>query len=137
MNLRLLTLSLAFVLMASLNPKIVAAAVPVVAVAEACGESDLSCIRLLLLQKQDEVLSFGKRVGLVNQQVELLKQTVDMVNEQLVIALSSNKTLLEAANKLVPHWYQSPLLWFGIGVFIGGGLVVLTAYAVAQVLTHP
>lgn len=107
-----------------------------IATAEACGETDLVCIRLVLLQKQDEVLSLGKRIGLVNHQVELLKQTVDMVREQLVIALDSNKTLLEAANKLVPHWYESPWLWFGIGVFIGGGLVVLTAFAVSQTLAH-
>lgn len=135
MKFLLTKLLLVCVLTASLPPKYASATTEIKpAVAVACVEDDLPCLRLTLLNKQDEVISLGKRIGLREQQIQLLQQTVDMGREQLAIALSSNKTLLDAANKLVPHWYESPWLWFGIGVFIGGGLVVLTAFAVSQAL---
>ncbi len=117
---------------ASLRLEAAPVAVPA-AVTQSCGEADLACVQLLLLQKQDEVVSLGKRIGLREAEVELLEHSLDMVREQANLVMASNKSLLEAANKLVPHWYESPWLWFGIGVFVGGGLVVLGVYAAAQV----
>lgn len=111
-------------------PRVTAAAT------SACDVDDLVCFRLALLQKQDEVLSLGKRIGLQEQHLQLMKDGLQMVIEQRDIAIGGQKVLMEAAGKLVPHWYESPWLWFGIGVFIGGGLVVLSAFAVAQALAH-
>ena len=144
MNLRLMMLCLAFVLTASLSlssRNAVAADSQVVgseavAVTHACGEFDLVCIRRLLLEKQDEVLSMALRLGLREKQVKLLEDAAQLSREQLLVALGSNKTLLEASLKIASHWWDSKILWFGIGVFLGGGLVVLTSFAVAQVFSH-
>lgn len=119
----------------SLNP-IHASAAPAVAdaVALKCGDDDLLCFRAMLLDKQDEVVSLGRQLRFRKQEVELLEESVKLVAEQRDLLASSAKTLSAAAEKLIPHWYQFPVLWGLVGLFVGAAAVALTVWGVSQVL---
>ncbi len=120
----------------SLSPNYVAGAVSLPTVADSCGEDDLDCFRRVLLDKQDEVISLGKRIGLGEERVKLLEQAVKLVTEQRDLSNSSVLTLSEAAGKLVPHWYSSPVLWAIVGFVSGVVVTVLTVWGVSQALAR-
>lgn len=128
----MMKLLLICVLTASSSDRVEVLGSPAAAVTRSCEVADLPCIRRLLLQKQDEVVSLAKQLGFREQQVELLQQSIKMITEQRDIAGSNAKALLESSAKLMPHWYESPILWFGVGMFGGMLLTVLAAVAVGQ-----
>lgn len=131
------TLLLVCVLTASLSPNLAhSAEVPVVAITRSCAHDDLVCFRLLLLDKQDEVVSLGKQLGFRENQVKLLEESVQLVTDQRNLMASSLKTLSDSASKLIPHWYQSPVLWAIVGFVAGVGVAVLTVWGVGQALLH-
>lgn len=106
-----------------------ASATPGIAVAQPCDVADLACLRRVLLQKQDEVTSLGRQLGLRDEQVKLLENSIQVVTEQRDAALSTNQTLLKAADKLSPKWYDSPYLWLFAGFFVGAGAAIGIAHA--------
>lgn len=106
------------------------------AVTKLCNVADLPCLHRVLLDKNDEVLSLGRRLGFREQEIKVLQDALNIIVEQRDLAAASTNSLLKAANNLIPHWYDSPLLWFAVGTLSGILLTVLAGWAIGQVIPH-
>lgn len=101
----------------------------IMATSAPCADTDLPCVKRLLLEKTEEALSLGRELGLTQKQAEILTKQVTALES----ALNVSAQALEANRA---RWYRSPELWLGVGVIVGISLTVLAAWAVVQVGAH-
>lgn len=97
-----------------------------------CPEADLPCLRLRLLNAEEG-----------NDRLKLQLEGKDIIlkisEEQLSILSAQNQAFakaatgaLAAANQQLRLWYESPVLWAGIGVLLGTVLTVLVGVVVSR-----
>lgn len=98
----------------------------------ACDSEDLPCIRRLLLNSEE-----------VNDQLKLQldgkDKLIKLSEEQLQILTTQNQALGKAASQALAvaqgqlrPWYESPVLWTGIGLVVGVVLTVAVGAVVAR-----
>lgn len=97
-----------------------------------CVESDLPCLRLRLLNAEED----NDRLKL---QLEGKDKLIKISEEQLRILTEQNQTLgktaqsaLAAAQVVLPKWYEHPLFWGGIGLLLGVALTVTVGVVVSR-----
>ncbi len=99
----------------------------------ACAESDLPCFRRGFLERGQQLDSLARELGLNDQlianqaeQIKLQAGTIDAQKRALDVA----KPALAAGGRSA---FEAPALWLGLGVVLGIGLTVLSAWALSQV----
>ncbi len=76
--------------------------------------------------------SLGRQLGLSNQKIAILDESVKLIAEQRDLSLAAQHQLQEALKKVQPRWYEHPVLWLGIGATLMLGSVLLIGYAMGQ-----
>jgi hypothetical protein len=106
------------------------------AIAAPCSGDDLACIKRLLVDKLDELASAQRELAMSQKLVQLSETQNGLLRQDNENLRSTVKPLLDAATAAKPPVWESPWLWFGVGIFLGGGLVVLGGWAVVKASGH-
>jgi len=61
------------------------------------------------------------------QKTDILKVEVSACQEKHVKVVAAKDEYINVLESKLPKWYESPKLWFGIGIVVGGGVVIAVA----------
>jgi len=61
------------------------------------------------------------------QKTDVLKVEVSACQEKHVKVVAAKDEYISVLESKLPKWYESPKLWFGIGIVVGGGVVIAVA----------
>lgn len=114
---------------------LLATASPFPAYATPCSETApdyTHCLEKLVLSHDDSLTYQKQRVDLLEQRLLLKDEQLNILKEdrkQLADALGGTRDALSSAG---PKWYDSPILWLGVGLFLGSAVTIGVGVAASQ-----
>lgn len=91
-----------------------------------------ACLERLALTQDNELKYQAQQLTLLQQRLELKTEQLQLVQvdrKQLADALVGTRDTVAA---LGPKWYDSPILWLGIGLFLGSAVTIGVGVAASQ-----
>lgn len=98
-----------------------------------CDAEDVTCLRDRLNRKAEEVESLMRELDLAHKLQETTSASLAVALQSAQALDSASRSLLEHA--ATPAWYQSPLLWLGVGV-LSTLAFVLAGWALVSSAAH-
>lgn len=103
------------------------------ALAMPCESEDLDCWKRAAGVKAEEALSLARELSFSKQQLELKDRENAIITEAYDRVKATLPGISDAMQAAKGKWYESPVLWLGIGAFVGALVVVLGGLIVGHV----
>lgn len=102
-----------------------------------CGDSDVSCLKLHLVDQGFQLQEQANQIAALQGQLVLSGQQLTLAQSAVKISLDAAQASNAFAQKIQEetrsHWYQAPGLWFALGAFVASGLAIGIAAAISHV----
>lgn len=101
------------------------------ALADPCGESDLSCLHRALLEKADELDSARRQITSYRELDRNSQERIKLLQQDNVDLANAVKPVLDAVKAAQPKFYDTVQFGLAVGIPIGVVITVLAGLAVA------